>query len=59
MLQRIAKIVRFICPYRGNNQRRIEGLNKALSEVRANCTDSKLRAEHQKKIAEQKEEVAE
>lgn len=24
-----------------NNQRRIEGLNKALSEVRANCTDSK------------------
>ncbi|EDX1145339.1 DUF1090 domain-containing protein [Salmonella enterica] len=42
-----------------NNQRRIEGLNKALSEVRANCTDSKLRAEHQKKIAEQKEEVAE
>lgn len=37
-----------------NNQRRIEGLNKALSEVRANCTDSKLRAEHQKKIAEQK-----
>ncbi|EGL1669504.1 DUF1090 domain-containing protein [Salmonella enterica] len=42
-----------------NNQRRIEGLNKALSEVRANCTDSKLRAEHQKKMAEQKEEVAE
>ncbi|EFB5310147.1 DUF1090 domain-containing protein, partial [Salmonella enterica subsp. enterica serovar Kentucky] len=42
-----------------NNQRRIEGLNKALSEVRANCTDSKLRAEHQKKIAEQKKEVAE
>ncbi len=32
-----------------NNQRRIEGLNKALSEVRANCTDSKLRAEHQKR----------
>lgn len=42
-----------------SNQRRIEGLNKALSEVRANCTDSKLRAEHQKKIAEQKEEIAE
>ncbi len=41
-----------------NNQRRIEGLNKALSEVRANCTDSKLRAEHQKRSLS-KEEVAE
>ncbi len=36
----------------------MSGLNK-VSEVRANCTDSKLRAEHQKKVAEQKEEVAE
>ncbi|HBM9258388.1 TPA: DUF1090 domain-containing protein [Citrobacter freundii] len=42
-----------------NNQSRINGLNKALSEVRANCTDSKLRASHQKKIAEQKNEIAE
>jgi len=42
-----------------NNQSRINGLNKALSEVRANCTDSKLRANHQKKIAEQKNEIAE
>ncbi len=42
-----------------NNQNRINGLKKALSEVQANCTDSKLRAEHQKKIAEQKEEIAE
>ncbi|ECG8592242.1 DUF1090 domain-containing protein [Salmonella enterica subsp. salamae] len=42
-----------------NNQRRIEGLNKALTEVRANCTDDKLRAEHQKKIVKQKGEIAE
>ncbi|MFK3660521.1 DUF1090 domain-containing protein [Scandinavium sp. NPDC088450] len=42
-----------------NNQSRIEGLNKALREVKANCSDSKLREDHHKKIAEQKEEVAE
>lgn len=41
------------------NQHRINGLNKALSEVRAHCSDSELRAEHQKKIDEQKEEIAE
>ena len=37
------------------NQNRIDG----LSEVRANCSDSQLRADHQKKIAKQKDEVAE
>ncbi|EML4353936.1 DUF1090 domain-containing protein [Enterobacter hormaechei] len=42
-----------------NNQHRIDGLKKALSEVKDNCTDSKLRADHQKKIAEQKDEIAE
>lgn len=42
-----------------HNQSRIDGLNKALREVKANCSDSRLRAEHQKKIAEQKEEIAE
>lgn len=42
-----------------NNQSRINGLNKALSEVKANCSDDKLRADHQRKIAEQKEEIAE
>lgn len=42
-----------------HNQNRVNGLTKALHEVRANCSDSKLRANHQKKIAEQKEEVAE
>ncbi|QMR75313.1 DUF1090 domain-containing protein [Enterobacter sp. RHBSTW-00175] len=42
-----------------NNQNRINGLKKALSEVKANCSDKELRASHQKKIAAQKEEVAE
>ncbi|MTH45777.1 DUF1090 domain-containing protein [Intestinirhabdus alba] len=42
-----------------HNQNRIDGLKKALSEVQAHCSDSQLRAEHQKKIAGQKEEIAE
>ncbi|WP_437888974.1 DUF1090 domain-containing protein [Phytobacter sp. V91] len=42
-----------------NNQNRIDGLKTALSEVRAHCSDSKLRADHQRKIASQKEEIAE
>lgn len=42
-----------------NNQNRINGLKKALSEVKANCTDSKLRADHQEKITEQKDEIRE
>lgn len=42
-----------------NNQNRINGLKKALSEVKANCSDKELRESHQKKIAAQKEEVAE
>ena len=42
-----------------NNQHRIDGLKKALSEVKDNCTDNKLRADHQEKIAEQKDEIAE
>ena len=42
-----------------HNQSRINGLNKALREVRANCSDGQLRAAHQKNIAAQKEEVAE
>ncbi|EMH4163390.1 DUF1090 domain-containing protein [Pluralibacter gergoviae] len=41
------------------NQHRIDGLNKALREVKDNCSDSRLRADHQKKIAEQKDEIAE
>jgi len=42
-----------------NNQHRIDGLKKALSEVRENCSDAGLRAEHQKKIAKQKAEIEE
>ncbi|HFO0270911.1 DUF1090 domain-containing protein [Enterobacter asburiae] len=42
-----------------NNPHRVDGLKKALSEVKANCSDSKLRADHKKKIAEQKDEIAE
>lgn len=42
-----------------NNQRRIEGLNKALNEVRANCTDSKLRTEQKEEIAERQRDLAE
>ena len=42
-----------------HNQSRIDGLNKALKEVRANCSDSGLRAEHKKKITKQKEEISE
>lgn len=37
-----------------NNQNRINGLKKALSEVRAHCTDSKLRADHQEKLLSRK-----
>ncbi|TLV10600.1 DUF1090 domain-containing protein [Klebsiella indica] len=42
-----------------HNQNRIDGLKRALSEVRANCSDSKLKAEHQRKIAKQQAEIAE
>lgn len=41
------------------NKSRVDGLNKALKEVRTNCTDSSLRAAHQKKINEQKAEITE
>ncbi len=41
-----------------HNQNRIDGLNKALSEVKAHCSDSKLKADHQQKIAKQREEIS-
>ncbi|WP_058910895.1 DUF1090 domain-containing protein [Entomohabitans teleogrylli] len=41
------------------NQHRIDGLKKALSEVREHCTDSKVLADHQKKIADKREDIAE
>lgn len=42
-----------------HNQHRIDGLKKALSEVKAHCSDSQLKADHQKKIAKQQEEITE
>ena len=42
-----------------NNTHRVAGLKKALSEVQAHCTDSKLIASHQEKIASQKREIIE
>ncbi|ASN17638.1 hypothetical protein B7764_21605 [Pantoea ananatis] len=41
-----------------NNQRRVNGLERALTEVRAGCTDKKLKASHLEKINAQKEKVA-
>ena len=38
-----------------HNQSRIDGLR----QVRENCSDSKLKADHQQKIAKQREEIAE
>ncbi|WP_045856708.1 DUF1090 domain-containing protein [Raoultella terrigena] len=42
-----------------HNQNRIDGLNKALREVQAHCSDTKLKADHQQKIAKQREEINE
>ncbi|MGG6100890.1 DUF1090 domain-containing protein [Pantoea allii] len=42
-----------------NNQRRVNGLERALTEVRAGCTDKKLKASHLEKINAQKQKVAE
>ncbi|WP_054178212.1 DUF1090 domain-containing protein [Trabulsiella odontotermitis] len=42
-----------------HNQNRINGLKKALNEVNAHCSDRQVLADHQKKIARQKDEVAE
>jgi len=42
-----------------NNQRRVNGLERALTEVRANCSDEKLKAAHQERIKAQQEKVAE
>ncbi|MFS2221216.1 DUF1090 domain-containing protein [Pantoea sp. B65] len=42
-----------------DNQRRITGLERALTEARAGCSDTKLKAAHQEKIKQHKKEVAE
>lgn len=42
-----------------NNQRRVTGLERALTEVRANCTDEKRKPTHSKRITAQKHKIAE
>lgn len=42
-----------------HNQHRTEGLERALAEVRDNCSDDKLKASHQQRIKEQQGKVAE
>ncbi|ORM73862.1 hypothetical protein HA48_07040 [Pantoea wallisii] len=42
-----------------DNQRRVTGLERALTEVRAGCTDEKLKTAHADRIESQKHKVAE
>lgn len=42
-----------------NNERRVNGLERALTEVRADCSDKKLEAAHLERINAQKQKVAE
>ncbi|PBI81616.1 uncharacterized protein DUF1090 [Rahnella sp. BIGb0236] len=41
------------------NQNRVDGLEKALRENQAHCTDAGLKAENQKRVEEKREKVAE
>jgi hypothetical protein len=41
------------------NNSRIQGLEKALSETRTNCTDDDLEASRQKKLKEKREKIEE
>lgn len=42
-----------------NNQRQINGLERALTETRANCSDESVRKAHQEKIQQHQKKVAE
>ncbi|WP_153001963.1 DUF1090 domain-containing protein [Pantoea dispersa] len=42
-----------------DNQRRVTGLERALTEVRTNCTDEKLKSAHAERIEAQQHKVAE
>ncbi|WP_067704003.1 MULTISPECIES: DUF1090 domain-containing protein [unclassified Erwinia] len=42
-----------------DNQRRVNGLERALTEARAGCTDEKLKSLHQEKIKEHQQKVEE
>jgi len=39
-------------------KQRVRGLERALKEVNRNCSDEKLQAEHQRRIAQQEKKVA-
>ncbi|EOE6863652.1 DUF1090 domain-containing protein [Cronobacter dublinensis] len=55
--QEIEKEIRYAEQHQ--NQGRIDGLKKALSQVRANCRDGEVVAAHRQKVAEKEAEVAE
>ncbi len=42
-----------------NNQRRVNGLERALTEVQADCSDKKLKSAHAERVAAQKHKIAE
>lgn len=42
-----------------DNQRRVNGLERALTETHANCSDVSLKAAHQDKIRQHEKKVAE
>ena len=42
-----------------DNQRRVNGLERALTETRANCSDAALKQAHQEKIKQHEKKVAE
>ncbi|MCX8958197.1 DUF1090 domain-containing protein [Erwinia psidii] len=42
-----------------NNQRRVNGLERALTQARADCSDEKLKTIHQQKIKQHQQKVAE
>jgi len=42
-----------------NNQRRVNGLERALTEVRGGCTDEQLKTQHQEKIKAHQQKVEE
>lgn len=42
-----------------DNQRRVNGLERALTEAKSGCTDEKLRSAHQERIAADRQKVKE
>lgn len=55
-----ADIARDLEHAKANNQKqRVRGLEKALRETQANCSDDKLRREHEARVVRQEKKVAE